>query len=119
MAIPAATDATAPRPSPYAPFRHGYFTFYQLARVFLILGGQMVILALGYHVYAITDSKLNLGMIGLSAFLANALLSLFEGHVADRLNRRGIIMVCALASAATIGLLAWEALTPAPSLTPF
>lgn len=109
--------AEAPIPStPFAPFRHGDFTLYQLARIFLIIGGQMFIVALQWQVYALTDSKFHLGMIGLAQFLPNVLLSLIGGHVADRLDRRKIVMACAWASAATGALLAWESTHPRPSL---
>src|SRR5262245_43833728 len=96
-------------PSPYAPFRHPNFTLYQLARVFLIIGGQIFIVALQWQVYELTKSKFHLGMIGLAQFLPNFLFSLVGGHAADRLDRRKIVMMCAWASAATGALLAWEA----------
>src|SRR6185295_17523151 len=104
------------KPSPFGPFAHADFTIYQVARILLILAGQFVILALQWQVYALTDSKLQLGLIGLAQFLPNLLMSLPAGHAADRMNRRTIVMSCALANAATVGLLAWQALEPSPSL---
>jgi len=111
-------EAAAPdeRPSALAPFRHGDFTLYQAARILLIMAGQFVILALQWQILHLTDDPLQLGLIGLYQFLPNLLFSLPAGHVADRLNRRGIIMVCALANAAAAGVLAWESTTPHPSL---
>ncbi|MBI3855618.1 MAG: MFS transporter [Planctomycetes bacterium] len=103
-------------PSALSPFRHGEFTLYQAARVLLIMAGQFVILALQWQVLRLTNDPFHLGMIGFAQFLPNFIFSLPAGHVADRLNRRGIIMVCALANAAAAGLLAWEALAPRPSL---
>ena len=113
MATAAAIETA---PSPYAPFRHGNFTLYQLARVFLIIGGQIFIVALQWQVYELTKSKFHLGMIGLAQFLPNFLFSLVGGHAADRLDRRKIVMMCAWASAATGALLAWESTRPTPSL---
>lgn len=104
------------RPSPLAPFRHGDFTLYQTARVLLIMAGQLIIVGLQLQILKLTNSNLHLGMIGLAQVLPNLVTCLPAGHVADRLSRRGIIMVCALANAATSGLLAWEALQPRPSL---
>ena len=46
----------------------------------------------------------------LAQFLPNVLLSLVGGHMADRLDRRRIVMACAWASAATGALLAWESM---------
>jgi len=112
-------DAGAPAPehaSPAGPFRYRDYSLYQFARMLLIMGGQIVIIALQWQVYALTQSKLQLGMIGLAQFLPNILASLPAGHFADRVSRRGIVMVCALANAATISMLAREALQPAPSL---
>jgi MFS family permease len=112
----AATAEVSPV-SPFSPFRHRGFNLYQLARVFLIIGGQMFIVALQWQVYDLTGSTLQSGMTGLVQFLPNVLLSLFAGHVADRLDRRHIVMACAWASAATGALLAWQSTLPRPSLT--
>ena len=96
--------ASPPLEKPFAPgpFHYRDFTLYQFARVLLIMAGQIVILALQWQVYALTQSKLQLGMIGLAQFLPNFIASLPAGHIADRFSRRGIIMVCALANTATI-----------------
>jgi MFS family permease len=104
------------RSSALAPFRHPDFTLYQAARILLIMAGQFVILALQWQVLHLTNDPFHLGMIGLAQFLPNLLFSLPAGHVADRLNRRSIIMICALANAAAAGVLAWEARQPHPSL---
>ncbi|HVR85836.1 MAG TPA: MFS transporter [Planctomycetota bacterium] len=104
------------KPSGLGPFRYRDFSLYQFARMLLIMGGQIVIIALQWQVYALTQSKLQLGMIGLAQFLPNFLASLPAGHFADRVSRRGIVMFCALANTATISMLAWQALQSAPSL---
>src|ERR1043166_10175346 len=116
MASSPALEAVPSRPSPYAPFRHGSFTLYQLARIFLIIGGQIIIVALQWQVYDLTRSKFHLGMIGLAQFLPNIVFALVGGHTADRLDRRKIVMMCAWASAATGALLAWESTRQLPSL---
>jgi MFS family permease len=58
--------------------------------------------ALGKHVYDITGSKLDLGLIGLAEFLPSALLVLVSGPVADRFDRRrvGAIALAGEAAAA-------------------
>jgi len=116
MATAQTTEPTSPRPSPFEPFRHRDFGVYQFSRIFLIIGGQMFIVALQWQVYELTNSKFHLGMIGLAQFLPNLIFSLPGGHVADRLNRRGIVMACAWACAATGALLAWQSSRPQPSL---
>lgn len=102
--------------SPWAPLRYGNFAFYQFARVLLILGGQMYLVALHWQVYDMTRSTLQSGLVGLAQFIPNLLLALPAGHAADRMNRRAILVACALANAATGGWLAWQASRPEPSL---
>lgn len=109
--------SAAEKSSPLAPFRHSGFSLYQFARILLIMGGQFIILALQWQVLYLTNDPLQLGMIGLAQFLPNLLFSLPAGHLADRLNRRGIVMACAAASAIAAGVLAWESVRPSPSLT--
>lgn len=104
------------RPSSLAPFRHGDFTLYQVARILLILAGQFVSIGLQLQVVQLTNSALHLGMIDLAMVVPNLLMTLPAGHMADRVSRRAIIMTCALANAATVGVLALEAMKPAPSL---
>lgn len=117
-------EAAAAPPSPptertsaFAPFHHRDFSLYQFARSLLIVGGQIVIVALQVQVYALTQSNYHVGMIGLAQFLPNILLALPAGHVADRVSRRAIVMTCALANTLTISMLAWQAMQPTPSLT--
>ena len=53
----------------------------------------MVIMAVGWQVYHITERVLDLGFIGLSQFLPFVCLVLFSGHVADQFDRRMIIIL--------------------------
>ena len=105
-----------PLPEALRPFAKPDFSLYQVARIFMIGGGQFVFVALGWQVYEITGSNLHVGLIGLAQFLPNALLALFAGHAADRVDRRAIIMTCTAASAGAAGILAWQGLQTAPSL---
>lgn len=52
--------------------------------------------AVGWQVYAITGSPLDLGLVGLAQFAPFVPLVLVAGHVADRYDRRRIIMLCYL-----------------------
>src|SRR5437762_1091961 len=61
--------------------------------------------AVGWQVYAITGRALDLGYVGPAQFLPALGLSLVTGHVADRFDRRAIIMVCAAIYAVTSLLL--------------
>lgn len=47
--------------------------------------------AVGWHIYAMTGSAFDLGLVGLVQFLPSVLLVLFVGHAADRYNRLRIV----------------------------
>jgi MFS family permease len=55
---------------------------------------QMQAIAIAWQVYDLTDSALNLGLIGLVQFMPPLLLMLLAGSVADRYNRRLILRCC-------------------------
>ena len=84
------------------------------ARVASTGGMQMLMVAVGWQMYELTGSAWDLGLVGLFQFLPALLLTLVAGHVADRLNRARIVLVCMSAQcvvalvfmAATEGLLA-------------
>lgn len=70
------------------------FRLYQLARVAVILGAEAQSVAVAWQVYSITHRPLDLGYTGLALFLPGLLFLLPAGHVADRFDRRRIILVC-------------------------
>src|SRR4051794_28765646 len=63
------------------------------------LGAQMATVAVGWQVFEIRHSPLDLGLIGLAEFAPLPLLALPAGHLADRFSRR---LLFAGASAVTI-----------------
>jgi MFS family permease len=67
---------------------------------------QMAAVAVGWQVYALTHSTFALGMVGLTQFLPQLLLTLVVGHVADRFNRKTIISICQVIEGLTLGGLA-------------
>jgi MFS family permease len=70
------------------------FRRYQLARVAVILGAEAQSVAVAWQVYSITHRPLDLGYTGLALFLPGLLFLLPAGHVADRFDRRRIILLC-------------------------
>ena len=74
--------------------RNRSFSFYLAARVLGTLAVQMQSVAIGWQVYELTGSLYDLGMIGLAQFAPFLVLILFAGHVADRYDRRIIILLC-------------------------
>ncbi|MDR3411152.1 MAG: MFS transporter [Formivibrio sp.] len=87
------------------------FTSFWIARLFTISGYQMLCVAIGWHLYSITGSALDLGMVGLVQFLPRVLFALMAGEVADRFDRRRVAAVsqflqgvCALGLVASVWL---------------
>jgi MFS family permease len=70
------------------------FCFFSLARVASTLALQMQVVAVGWQIYQMTGSAFNLGMIGLVQFVPSLFLVFVVGHVADRYDRRLILMTC-------------------------
>jgi len=70
------------------------FRRYQLARGAVVLGAEAQAVAVAWQVYSLTHRALDLGYTGLALFLPGLLFLLPAGHVADRFDRRQIILVC-------------------------
>ncbi len=83
----------APAPV-HAAFQHRDFRNYQVARFLAILGAEAQSVAVGWQIYQITNSALLLGATGLALFLPGVLFVLPAGHVADRFNRKRVILTC-------------------------
>jgi MFS family permease len=86
-------------------FQYPSFVFFQTARFFIVLATEMQSVAVGWQVYEITKRPLDLGLVGLAQFLPGILLFLVSGHVADRHDRRKLIVVCYVGFALCCGLL--------------
>ena len=87
-------DSAAPTVSGMAAFASANFRRYQLARMAVIIGAEAQTVAVAWQVYSITHSPLDLGYTGLALFLPALLFLLPAGHVADRYDRRTIILIC-------------------------
>ena len=78
-----------------------------LARLAGILANQMLMVALAWHMYEITGSAWDLGLVGLFQFVPSLIMTLPAGHIVDRLNKVHIYSVCMLVQAAVASLLVW------------
>lgn len=74
--------------------RHTALVRYLSARFLAVLAAQIQTVAVGWQVYALTRNPLDLGLIGLSQFLPFVVLILPAGQIADRRDRRRIVMWC-------------------------
>src|SRR5271170_4097795 len=75
-------------------FQYPSFLLFQTARFCIVLATEMQSVAVGWQVYEISKRPLDLGFVGLAQFLPGMLLFLVSGHVADRYDRRKLIVVC-------------------------
>ncbi|MFO1370971.1 MAG: MFS transporter [Candidatus Competibacteraceae bacterium] len=81
------------------------FRLFWLSRLLSITAYQMLAVAVGWQVYDLTHSALDLGYVGLAQFLPALLLVMVVGHVADRYDRRRIVMICqGIQALAAVGL---------------
>jgi sugar phosphate permease len=80
---------------------------------------QMAAVAVGWQVYAINRSALDLGLIGLAEFLPLLLLALPAGHLADRMSRTYLFAAGILAEAVVALLLLGVTIGGATQLWPF
>ncbi|MBC8129667.1 MAG: MFS transporter [Rhizobiaceae bacterium] len=105
--LPAADDR-------FAAFRHLEFRKYWLSRLGTSFAVQIVAVSVGWQVYDLTGSALDLGIVGLCQFLPALLLVLVTGAVADRYSRRKIMGASILVEAvgaATLLAMTYEGLT--------
>jgi MFS family permease len=83
------------------------------------LAGQMIDVAIGWQVYAIHRSALDLGLIGLAEFLPLPLLALPAGQLADRFPRRAVFAGSLVVNGAVAAVLLVVTLAGASQLWPF
>ena len=92
-------------PAGTAAFRSRDFRLYQAARCAVVIGAEAQALAVAWQVYQITHRALDLGYTGLALFLPGLLFVLPAGHVADRFDRRRVVLICYSLQAVCTGLL--------------
>jgi MFS family permease len=83
------------------------FRLYQTARLLVILGAEAQSIGVAWQVYQITHSALDLGLTGLALFVPGIFFMLAAGHVADRYDRRAIILICYALQAVCTSFLLW------------
>jgi len=76
--------------------RDGGFRWFAASRLCSGAGQTLLQAAVAWQVYQLSGSALQLGLIGLARFLPALLVSLVAGAVADRYDRRRIVMTAEL-----------------------
>jgi len=82
-----------PKHDPYSVLREPGYRLYLAGNFLSILGFKMQTAAVGWEIYERTKDPKALGLIGLIQFLPVFLLALFAGHIADRFDRKRIILI--------------------------
>lgn len=86
----------------FAIFRHRAFARFIAGRFCVVLAMQIQLTAMGWQIYdaarghgqSIAEAAFLLGLVGLAQFLPLLVLSLLGGQVADRYNRKHILLAC-------------------------
>jgi len=78
---------------PYHALKHRDFRSLWAAQLVSLTGTQMQSVALHWHVYLLTHSPLALGLVGLTRVLPIIAFSLWGGIVADRADRKRVMLV--------------------------
>ena len=99
---------TTPRSDdPYAVWRNRDYRLFSVSWMAMVMASQIEAVAVGIHIYARTSDPLALGWIGLVRALPVMLLAIAGGQLADRFNRRTIlILTMTLGVLSTAGLAA-------------
>ena len=77
-----------------ALFAHNNFVRFLGARFLGITANQMLMVAVAWHMYELTSSAWDLGLVGLFQFVPALLMTLPAGHVADRMHRGRLFAAC-------------------------
>src|SRR5215510_12462627 len=91
---------------PASLLQNRFFTRYIVALSGSFFAYNMLVVAIGWQMYEITNSALSLGLVGLVQFSAHLLFALVAGPVADRYDRRRITYICQSIQAFTVTVLA-------------
>ena len=77
---------------PYLSLRHADFRRLWMGQFVSLIGTQMQVVAINWHIYLLTRSPLALGFVGLTRALPIIIFSLWGGIVADRRDRRRVMI---------------------------
>jgi MFS family permease len=87
------------------PLKDKNFSLFWVGAFLSSIGFWIQTVGQGWQVLQLTNSALLLGLVGFSATLPNIVLSLFGGVVADRFNRRRLLIVTQIVYMSTATLL--------------
>ncbi len=86
--------------APYLALVHRDYRRLIVSQLLSLTGSQMQVVAINWHVYLLTKSPLALGFVGLTRVVPIVAFSLWGGVVADRHDRRKVMIATQLAMTA-------------------
>jgi MFS family permease len=105
------SPSTSVKLPPLAALRYRDFAAYACARFCATLSWQMLNVAVGWQLYQVTGDPLDLGFVGLAQFLPFFVLVLPAGQMADRFDRRKVLIAAYSIEASCGALLLWFTLS--------
>ncbi len=93
--------------------RHRDFRLLWTGQFVSTVGDQMQVVAIAWHVYVLTGSALQLGLVGAARAIPFLALTLIGGALADVLDRRQVLLWVQLLRVSTSAWLIFETMTGA------
>lgn len=79
--------------TPFKSLKHRDYRLFIIGFFIAQLSFQMQVIAINWHVYQLTKSALSLGLVGFYSFLPIMVFSLFGGLVADKMDRKRLLIL--------------------------
>lgn len=81
-----------PKRDPYEALRYKEFRAYVLARFLITIAITMQAVIIGYEIYELSNSKLLLGLVGLTEAIPAIGIAMYGGYVADKSEKRNMLV---------------------------
>lgn len=98
------------------PLRHRDFRHLYFSQLVSVIGSQMTMVTVPFQVYRLTQSTFQTGLISATELVCLTLCCMWGGVVADRYDRRKIIIISEKIMLGLVAILAVNSLLPNPSL---
>src|ERR1039458_5469642 len=82
-----------PTHDPYAALRVRDFRLLVLSRLLITITGMMEVVIVRYQVYGLTHDPMSIGLAGLVEAIPILIVALFAGDIADRMERRKLVIL--------------------------
>ncbi|MBT7069069.1 MAG: MFS transporter [Verrucomicrobia bacterium] len=102
------------RTDPHAAWRYPAFRDLLIGRLVFLLGTQAQAMALAWEIYVRTNDPFALGLVALTKGIPMILFTLPGGVIADRFDRRRIMLICLAGATLTSLGLAWVSWVEGP-----